>query len=130
MAESVINGTAGGADVKIDGTSYKTQFQQFRVVVDQPSSDATTFNDEPNESVEPGPTRAFFDASGILKKGGVGPVIPLPTNVPLIFQYSGTACTLSFTGDCTRAEAVRLVNANALLSVSGRSRSVITKAWS
>lgn len=132
MSESVVSGALGGADVKIAGVSQKTQMNQWRVVTDVPQSDSTTFNDEPGEQSEPGPSRTFFDMSGIMKEGAAasGPIMPPPQNVALVFQAGGAGTnTISFTGNCSRAEATRLVNSNGLIAASGKARGPVVIAW-
>jgi hypothetical protein len=133
MAETVINGVAGGGDVKVGSQSYKTTLNQWRVVMDIPESDSTTFNDEPYEATEPGPTRAFFDLAGIMKQGALssGPFMPPPVNAALVFQATllPSPCSISFTGNFTRAEAIRIANANGRITGSGRSTGPIVVTW-
>jgi hypothetical protein len=131
MAETVINGNAGGADFTVAAQSYKTTLNRFRVRMDVPQIDATTFNDEPNYNTEPGPTIARFDLTGIMKQGAAssGPFMPPPQGAALNFQYSGTNNAISFLGNFETAEAERVVNSNGIITGSGVSKGAITIAW-
>lgn len=131
MALTTVNGNVGGADFKIGAQSYRTVLNQFRVIMDVPELDATTFSDEPNENSEPGVTRAFFDVAGLMKTGApeAGPFMPPPTNVALVFQFAGVNNQISFLANFTRAEAIRAANVNGIINGSGRSKGAITITW-
>lgn len=135
---ATIIGRTSVADVKIGpaggGTSisYKAQFSLLTIRCTTPQSDVSTFADEPNTALDPGPTLFTVTQVGLLVKGAgaVGLLMPCRQKVAATYQ-ADTGVSISADGttgwfNFAEVTAIRAANQHATLSGVAQSVGSIT----
>lgn len=130
MAIKRINGRNGFANVSIGGVDYKTVLRRFSVESNVGMDDVTVFSTEAAPQFEPQIETLRWDIMGFntYDSAESGPLIPAPQNVALVFTYF-TGCTISGTGNSTRATATREVGTNSMISAEGVITGAFVVAW-
>lgn len=136
---ATIIGRTSVADIKLSAagggttTSYKANFSLLTVRCTTPQSDVSTFADEPNTALDPGPTLFTVTMVGLLLKGAgaVGMLMPCRQKVAATFQMD---TSVSIAGDATGtgpgggwfnfAEVTAIRAANQHATISGVCQSV------